>query len=152
AAFTLPGEAAKRARADHSTARKTGMNDTLGVPAPVLRAVPRDQVRRFAEPRRRIVVVLGPPNSGTSLCSYALSLLGVDMTEPGAGQPFPAAWQEADWERQPVKQFHDRLLRLFNRGGADGSCIDFAMPVAWWADPRAVAIRHEIAEFVADRL
>lgn len=131
------------------------MNDSLGAPASLLRAVPRSSTLiDLAARRRPIAVVVGPPHSGLSVCAYALSLLGVEMTEADAAHP--AAGPDASswhgiWERQPVRQFHDQILALFDRA-AFGPLYDFALPVAWWADPRVVPIRREIAAILEDRI
>lgn len=130
------------------------MNESGGVPASLLQEVPRASVSRLVRKPQPIVVVVGPPHSGLSLCAYVLSLLGVELTDSDpADLPVlsNAAFCQDDWERQPVKQFHDRILGLFNRNGT-GPLHDFALPVAWWADPSLVPIRREIAAFFTDRI
>ena len=128
------------------------MNDSVGVPASVLREVPRARpISGLAEKRRSVVVVVGPHYSGLSVCAHALSLLGVDMADADPS-PEPAASSDAlqNWQRRPVGEFHDRILGLFNRAAA-GPFYDFALPVAWWADPRIAPIRREMSEFVDSR-
>lgn len=124
------------------------MNDSLGATVPLLRVVPRPAPPSpVDEARRPVVVVVGPPHCGISVCAYALSLLGVDMTDAGPAHSAPNAdtsLRRGRWERQPVKQFHDQILGFFNRAAAGPLC-DFALPVAWWADSRVVSARHEIA-------
>jgi hypothetical protein len=51
------------------------------------------------------------------------------------------------WQRWEIVEFHDRILSLFNRDYF-GRFHDFALPVAWWADPRVAQIRCEIVAFV----
>jgi hypothetical protein len=104
--------------------------------------------------RRPIVLVLGMHRSGTSLCSHVLSALGVDMADkipgPGATSAHPSN-PRGHWERWEIVEFHDRILSLFNRDYF-GRFHDFALPVAWWADPRVAEIRREIAAFLAGRM
>ena len=104
--------------------------------------------------RRPIVLVLGMHRSGTSLCSHILSALGVDMADkipgPGATSPTPDN-PRGHWERWEVVEFHDRILRLFNRDYL-GRFHDFALPVAWWADPRVAQIKGEIVAFLEQRM
>lgn len=131
------------------------MNDGLGAPASLLREVPGSPVRPGLVGRSRpIVVIVGPQYSGTDICAYALSLFGIEMTD--ADPPRPAAsasasFRPADWERQPVRQLHERILEIFNRN-ASGPLHDFALPVAWWADPRLASIRREMSAFAEDEL
>src|SRR5271165_3419586 len=98
--------------------------------------------------RRPIVLVLGMHRSGTSLCSHLLSAFGVDMSDDIDVNPSNA---RGHWERREIVEFHDRILGLFNRDYA-GRFHDFALPVAWWADPRVVQIRREIIAFLEQRM
>ena len=100
--------------------------------------------------RRPIVLVLGMHRSGTSLCSHLLSALGVDMADqiPGPRATVPTRDNpRGHWERWEIVEFHDRILGLFNRDYL-GRFHDFALPVAWWADPRVAQIRREIVAFL----
>src|SRR5215831_11480739 len=104
--------------------------------------------------RRPIVLVLGMHRSGTSLCSHLLSALGVDMADKIAGPGNPAPTPDnprGHWERWEIVEFHDRILGLFNRDYL-GRFHDFALPVAWWADPRVAQIRREIVAFLEQRM
>jgi hypothetical protein len=104
--------------------------------------------------RRPIVLVLGMHRSGTSLCSHLLSALGVDMADKIAGPGNPAPTPDnprGHWERWEIVEFHDRILGLFNRDYL-GRFHDFALPVAWWADPRVAQIRREIVAFLESRM
>jgi hypothetical protein len=104
--------------------------------------------------RRPIVLVLGMHRSGTSLCSHLLSALGVDMADkiPGPGKASLASDNpQGHWERWEIVEFHDRILSLFNRDYF-GRFHDFALPVAWWADPRVAQIRREIVAFLESRM
>ena len=90
--------------------------------------------------RKPIVFVLGMHRSGTSLCSHILSALGVDMADQIAGPGNTSVTPDnprGHWERWEIVEFHDRILRLFNRDYF-GRFHDFALPVAWWADPHAL--------------
>jgi hypothetical protein len=58
---------------------------------------------------------------------------------------------QGHWERWEIVEFHDRILGLFNRDYL-GLFHDFALPVAWWADPRVAEIRHEIVAFLQRRM
>src|SRR5437016_5608369 len=126
--------------------------------------------------RQPIVLVLGMHRSGTSLCSHLLSALGVDMADkipgppadmadkipgppadmadkiprPPATRPHPSN-PRGHWERWEIVEFHDRILALFNRDYL-GRFHDFALPVAWWADPRVAQIRREIVAFLEQRM
>ena len=104
--------------------------------------------------RRPIILVLGMHRSGTSLCSHLLSALGVDMSDkiPGPGNPAPTPDNpRGHWERWEIVEFHDRILGLFNRDYF-GLFHDFALPVAWWANPRVAEIRRKIATFLELRM
>ena len=98
--------------------------------------------------RRPIVLVLGMHRSGTSLCSHILSALGVDMADDIG---VDVGNDKGHWERWEIAEFHDRILRLFNRDYG-GGFHDFALPVAWWADPHVAQIRREIAAFLEKRM
>jgi hypothetical protein len=125
-------------------------------PHPLSIEPPRSRIRAIssAVQRRPIVLVLGMHRSGTSLCSHILSALGVDMADniaaPGAAYPTPDN-AGGHWERWEIVEFHDRILGLFNRNYS-GRFHDFALPVAWWADPRVAEIRREIAAFLERRM
>jgi hypothetical protein len=86
--------------------------------------------------------------SGTSLCSHILSALGMDMSDDIDVNPSNA---RGHWERREIVEFHDRILSLFNRDYL-GRFHDFALPVAWWADPRVAQIRREIVAFLEQRM
>ena len=116
----------------------------------------RDRITAIsgAVKRRPIVLVLGMHRSGTSLCSHLLSALGVDMADKIAGPGNPAPTPDnprGHWERWEIVEFHDRILGLFNRDYL-GRFHDFALPVAWWADPRVAQIRREIVAFLESRM
>jgi hypothetical protein len=100
---------------------------------------PRDRVTAIANAmqRRPVVIVMGVPGSGASLCAHILSALGVDMVGPERGDG------AGPWERAELVALHDRILALFNRAHL-GPFHDFALPVAWWADPRVAGIKREI--------
>jgi hypothetical protein len=109
----------------------------------------RDRITAIssAVQRRPIVLVLGMHRSGTSLCSHILSALGVDMAdEIGVN----LGNDRGHWERWEIVEFHARILALFNRDY--GRFHDFALPVAWWADPRVAQIRREIVAFLEKRM
>jgi hypothetical protein len=132
------------------------MNDGMAAPAPLLREVPRTEVPTLlgAASRRPIVMVLGMHRSGTSLCSHVLSALGLDMTDnmgaPGRDGPNKEN-PLGHWERWEIVEFHDCILRFFNREFFS-QAHDFALPVAWWADPRVANVRHEITAFLERRM
>jgi hypothetical protein len=99
-------------------------------------------------------MVLGMHRSGTSLCSHVLSALGLDMTDrvPGPGLDSPGKDNPlGHWERWEIVEFHDRILRFFNREFFN-QAHDFALPVAWWADPRVAEVRREITAFLKGRM
>src|SRR5215469_594453 len=127
------------------------MNDDTLIPRSLsVKPLRRDQITAIstAMQRRPIVLVLGMHRSGTSLCSHILSALGVDMADDigvNLGN------DRGHWERWEIVEFHDRILTLFNRDYL-GRFHDFALPVAWWADPRVAQIRHEIVGFLEQRM
>jgi len=131
------------------------MNDAAPLSSPFLREVPRrGAAAQPAAQRRPIVLVLGMHRSGTSLCSHVLSALGVDMADKVAG---PGAMTlspdnpKGHWERWEIVDFHDRILRFFNRGYYT-PFHDFGLPVAWWADPRVAETRRQIVAFLGKRM
>ena len=122
------------------------MNDMLTPQSLFIEPPRRDRVTAIsgAVQRRPIVFVLGMHRSGTSLCSHILSALGVDMVDD-------IGVNRGHWERWEIVEFHDRILALFNRD-YNGRFHDFALPVAWWADPRVAMIRREIVAFLEGRM
>src|SRR5215472_1402465 len=127
------------------------MNDDMLSPQLLSIEPPRrDRITAIssAVQRRPIVVVLGMHRSGTSLCAHILSALGVDMSDDIDVNPSNA---KGHWERWEIVEFHDRILGLFNRDYLR-RFHDFALPVAWWADPRVAQIRHEIVAFLEKRM
>ena len=133
------------------------MNDDMLSPQSLSIEPPRrDRITAIsaAVQRRPILLVVGMHRSGTSLCSHLLSALGVDMTDkipgPGLASPSPDN-PRGHWERWEIVEFHDRILRLLNRDYL-GRFHDFALPVAWWADPRVAQIRREIVAFLEQRM
>ena len=98
--------------------------------------------------KRPIMVVLGMPRSGTSLCSHVLSVLGTDMTDPIERQPANA---HRHWERMELRAFHDQILDVFGRA-YNSPTHDLPLPIAWWADPQVQAIRQEIVAFLRRRI
>lgn len=126
------------------------MNDMLSPQSPLIEPPRRARITAIsnAVQRRPIVLVLGMHRSGTSLCSHILSALGVDMSDDIDVNPSNAG---GHWERREIVEFHDRILSLFNRDYS-GHFHDFALPVAWWADPRVARIRREIVAFLEQRM
>ena len=130
------------------------MSDGVAAPAALLNEVARrSPLRRIGGQRRPIAVVLGARHSGASLCSQMLGVLGVDMVDANPESFTPGATHDVanGGAEQQIGSFHDRALELFNRA-ASGSLYDFALPVAWWADPRVAAIRRDIAGFLEQRM
>jgi Sulfotransferase family len=127
------------------------VNDDMLTPQSLFIEPPRrDRITAISSvvQRRPIVLVLGMHRSGTSLCSHVLSALGVDMADDigvNLGN------DRGHWERWEIVEFHDRILSLFNRDYL-GRFHDFALPVAWWADPRVAEIRREIVAFLERRM
>jgi hypothetical protein len=131
-------------------------DDKLSPQSLSIEAPRRDRITAIsgAVRRRPIVLVLGMHRSGTSLCSHLLSALGVDMADKIAGPGNPAPTPDnprGHWEGWEIVEFHDRILGLFNRDYL-GRFHDFALPVAWWADPRVAQIRREIVAFLESRM
>ena len=127
------------------------MNDDILSPQSLsIEPLRRDRITAIssAVQRRPIVLVLGMHRSGTSLCSHILSALGVDLSDDIDVNPSNAG---GHWERREIVEFHDRILGLFNRDYL-GRFHDFALPVAWWADPRVAQIRREIVAFLEQRM
>src|SRR5271166_2363954 len=127
------------------------MNDDMLSPQSLPIEPPRrDRITAIssAVQRRPIVLVLGMHRSGTSLCSHILSAFGLDMADDIRADATNA---RGHWERWEIVEFHDRILSLFNRDYL-GRFHDFALPVAWWADPRVAQIRREIVAFLEERM
>jgi hypothetical protein len=132
------------------------MDDGMAAPARLIRDVPTGGIASLPAARRRrpIVIVLGMDGSGTALCSRALSALGVEMrdTAPRPGsEPAKRNGAAEHRERPEIARFHSRILDLFERS-RDHPSPNYALPVAWWSDPRVADIRREIATFVEERL
>jgi hypothetical protein len=111
-------------------------------------AAPRVAAISGAGERRPIAVVVGMHRSGTSLCAHILSAMGIDIADEITAN---ASNAKGHWERWEIVEFHDRILRLFNRDYF-GPFHDFPLPVAWWADPRVSQIKREIIAFLAGRM
>jgi hypothetical protein len=127
------------------------MNDSLATSYPLaVEPFARARVAPVADADRRrpIVVVLGMHRSGTSLCAHILSAMGIDMADAIREHDSNA---RGHWERWEIVEFHDRILRLFNRDYY-GPFHDFSLPAAWWADPRVFAIKREIVGFLERRM
>jgi cytochrome c-type biogenesis protein CcmH/NrfG len=120
--------------------RRPALVEALDGHVPPILAVPQEE--------RPIVVVVGMHRSGTSLCSHILSMLGVDMTDDIDVQPSNARGQ---WERLELRDFHDRILELFDRGFYRPN-HDLPLPAAWWAEPRVHVVREDIVAFLRRRL
>jgi hypothetical protein len=95
-----------------------------------------------------MVIVLGMHRSGTSLCAHILSAMGIDMADEISAH---ASNARGHWERWEIVEFHDRILRLFNRDYF-GPLHDLSLPVAWWADPHVSEIKREIIAFLERRM
>jgi SAM-dependent methyltransferase len=127
------------------------MNDDMLSPQSLsIEPLRRDRLATIssAAQRRPMVLVVGMHRSGTSLCAHILSALGMDMADE------IGVYRGNDggrWERWEIVEFHDRILGLFNRDYL-GRFHDFALPVAWWADPRVAQIRREIIAFLRQRM
>ena len=111
-------------------------------------AAPRIAAISGVGQRRPIAMVLGMHRSGTSLCAHILSAMGIDVADEVAAGPSNA---KGHWERREIVEFHDHILRLFNRDYF-GPLHDFPLPPAWWADPRVSQIKREIVAFLARRM
>jgi hypothetical protein len=127
------------------------MNDSVMTTHPLPRepfAAPRTAAISGAGPRRPIAMVLGMHRSGTSLCAHILGAMGIDIADEIRANTSNA---RGHWERWEIVEFHDRILRLFNRDYF-GPLHDFPLPAAWWADPSVSQIKREIVAFLAERM
>ncbi len=97
---------------------------------------------------RPVVVVLGMHRSGTSLAAHVLSVLGVDMADE---VNVHATNKRGHWERTELRDYHDRILRIFNRE-YHSPFHDFPLPGGWWGRPEVREIRLEMEEFIARRM
>src|SRR5215469_2816464 len=128
-----------------------GMSDNLMTTHPRASgafAAPRVAAISSAGQRRPIAVVLGMHRSGTSLCSHILSAMGIDMADDIDAVPSNA---KGHWERLEIMEYHERILRLFNRDFFS-PLHDFPLPAAWWADPRVCKLRRGFVAFLASRM
>jgi hypothetical protein len=99
-------------------------------------------------PARQIFVVLGMHRSGTSLCSSALSSLGVDMSEDIEVR---STNEQGHWERNDIVQFHDRILQIFDRNWYDPRHA-LGLPAQWWTEAPVRSIRDEMIAWLAEQL
>ena len=100
------------------------------------------------EPNPLFVTVLGAHRSGTSVCSHVLTALGIDMADDPTPKP---SNPKGHWERWELVEFHDRILRMFNRAYLT-PLHDLSMPQGWSTDPRVGDIKSEIISFLDRRM
>lgn len=107
----------------------------------------------FSRPRRRrIVIVLGMHNSGTSLLARAIALMGVELGRHVlTRENFEQAPRYDYWEHAQITEIQDRLLqtldRYWNRESAD-----WPIPESAWRQPEILAMKRELAEIVRREL
>lgn len=114
--------------------------------------------RLFARPlfsgpaRRRVVVVLGMHNSGTSLLARAIALMGVELGRHVlTRESFEHAPRYDYWEHAQITEIQDRLLQTLDRYW-NQERADWAIPDAAWRRPEVLAMKNELAEIVRREL
>lgn len=97
---------------------------------------------------RQIVIVTGMHRSGTSLCSNLAAVVGTAMSEDIEISPNNP---RGKWERKEIIEFHDRLLRQFERGWSDARhCL--SLPAEWLTEPAIGALRDEMVDWLGNKL
>lgn len=114
--------------------------------------------RLFARPpfarssRRRVVIVLGMHNSGTSLLARAIALMGVELGRHVlTRESFERAPRYDYWEHAQITEIQDRLLRTLDRYWNEERA-DWAIPDSAWRRPEVLAMKNELAEIVRREL
>jgi amino acid adenylation domain-containing protein len=110
------------------------------------RVVPRKRAGSAggASRARQITIVIGMHRSGTSLAAHVLHRLGIDMSEDNR---ISSDNRKGHWERPAIVAFHDRILRVFDRGWFDPRHV-LALPAEWWLHPEVRSIRTDLAAFL----
>lgn len=102
--------------------------------------------------RRRVVIVLGMHNSGTSLLARAIALMGVELGRHVlTRESFERAPRYDYWEHAQITEIQDRLLRTLDRYWNEERA-DWAVPDAAWHRPEVLAMKTELAEIVRREL
>jgi hypothetical protein len=109
--------------------------------------------RLFARPpRRRVVIVLGMHNSGTSLLARAIALTGVELGRHVlTRESFERAPRYDYWEHAQITEIQDQLLRTLDRYW-NQERADWAIPDAEWRRPEVLAMKRELADIVQREL
>ena len=109
--------------------------------------------RLFARPsRRRVVIVLGMHNSGTSLLARAIALMGVELGRHVlTRESFENAPRYDYWEHAQITEIQDRLLQTIDRYW-NQERADWAIPDDAWRRPEVLAMKTELAEIVRREL
>ncbi|HYG88459.1 MAG TPA: hypothetical protein VD978_19630 [Azospirillum sp.] len=109
--------------------------------------------RLFARPpRRRVVIVLGMHNSGTSLLARAIALMGVELGRHVlTRESFERAPRYDYWEHAQITEIQDRLLQTLDRYW-NQERADWAIPASAWQRPEVLAMKNELAEILRREL
>lgn len=106
----------------------------------------------FSRPRRRVVVVLGMHNSGTSLLARAIALMGVELGRHVlTRENFEQAPRYDYWEHAHITEIQDALLKRLDRYWNEGQA-DWPIPEQAWRQPDVLAMKQELAAIVRREL
>ena len=101
-------------------------------------------------PRSRIILILGPHRSGTSLVAKSMTCLGAALGER-------AEWYGPDnpsgfWEHQDVLAINEAILRELNRTWDDIAPLDSSLEVWLAMSPNAIALQRAAKELLRSEL
>ncbi len=103
-------------------------------------------------PRRRVVVVLGMHNSGTSLLARLISLMGVELGRNVLTRDsFAAAPRYDYWEHAGITEVQDHILTAIDRYW-DQEKADWPCPATLWRRPEVLALKSKLAALLEAEL
>lgn len=103
-------------------------------------------------PRRRIVIVLGMHNSGTSLLARVIALMGVELGRNVLTRAsFEAAPRYDYWEHAGITEVQDEILRLIDRYWNDPKADWPCLPTAWQRS-EVVTLKRRLADILETEL
>ena len=103
-------------------------------------------------PRRRVVVILGMHNSGTSLLARAIALMGVELGRHVLTRDsFDTAPRYDYWEHAQITEIQERILERIDRHWGTERA-DWPIPPSVWQTPEMLADKRALADILQREL